>query len=511
MEEDNTKPLLFKFSDRQKINPLSTGINHSLSIGERMLVSNAPLSDTGNPVMNDLYRDVFLGTYFWENELTENVPSGRKTNRKLLEKLLDDQNFKTSTMGVVGKKVSSAAASQITVRKILESNRDLMDAMNELGEAENMENEADDLMDKAGRAPKTGKDKNGNTKQDYQEQADNLNKQAQQKKQSAESKADKALNSSKMHNSIQEAVGEGEKEGEKVAELLRGWGVDEGSGSMLDLDDVSKMISMYTDENIRMLTDLMGRVRKIGKKVLAGRGGMKIFASSGGLTDVVPDMNPDEIFRLSNKYPARKQTFKRLVQDGGLSGVIKTSQAQAEGDFDWIKDGSGSMDESDVRIGGVNVRRNIAASALALGIAKVARMNGQNFDGFTFGSGREFTPSVTEKTPMSELIKYALFNFGGGTNFDGAIKEWAKRFDKKDEERKLATDLVIFSDGDNYVSPDIEAILAERKERYGLRIRLLLIGNSATNGFEKVADTIIRVKDFTNVATELAKAVWDVE
>ena len=103
----------FKFtsgSDAKFIPTLSEGMNVALSVEQKILGKDAPLTTFGNDVIDDLLRDNWNLFYLASPSFTETPPEGREINRRLLEYFTSDPQWTMYHIFFANRKVASAAA-----------------------------------------------------------------------------------------------------------------------------------------------------------------------------------------------------------------------------------------------------------------------------------------------------------------------------------------------------------------------------------------------------------------
>jgi uncharacterized protein with von Willebrand factor type A (vWA) domain len=78
-----------------------------------------------------------------------------------------------------------------------------------------------------------------------------------------------------------------------------------------------------------------------------------------------------------------------------------------------------------------------------------------------------------------------------------------------EEKEKLSSDLLMITDGEAEVNDHTYWRVNDAKEKFGLRLHVLMVGGSRYyRSLEDVADTIIHFDNLDNVADTLARAFW---
>ncbi len=553
------------------INPVRAGLNVDLTINQRFMGKGAPVTSFGNKVVDDLESDIFWTLYLWKFGLKQVPPEDREANRALLEWLMNDPNFQQIRGTYINHQISAAATSYELTQKLLDM-QGVGEGLNGMGQAENMEDQADDLDKKAdkqergqnqpdeddedsegdpednddeeqdGEGGGSGSDdeesegdddQDGNgsgdsddedeqdedsqgenqkpkprqTPQQMRDQAEKLRNQAQQKRQQAQKQLEQALGGQFNTMMRANAANQANEFGQEVQDFLSYWGFEEGDGIELDIQEIRRLMQMLGEKSISQLSSYLGRVRDVALSVLRGRSQLQVMIDSVGITDDIFDLFPEEQALLSSAVsPEMRQYYiRKFIEDGGMMGFTKTSEAKSEGAFICGVDESGSMNGY---VSGEETTRNIIAKALALGLARAAAMNQQQFYMIGFGSYNQITDIVTEHSQPSELLRWGTHQFGGGTEFNGALNVMMDIFDNMEEKDKQSADLLMITDGQADVDDRTFFRVHDAFEKYGVRLHVLLIGNDSMNTLEGMAQTVIQFDRIDNIAATLASAFY---
>lgn len=558
------------FGKGRFIDPVSAGLQHDLTPGQKVTGLNVPLSSFGNPAIDDLYRDLFWATYLYESRLKDVPPAGSEEVRMMLDWVLADPTFKSKTMLMVNRKLSCATSAYAMTEELLRA-PEANEAMSGLGKAQQMENKADNLDDQAdqqegngqddqesedqseqdGGGNSDGEDEDGQDGQggsededavdndgnpydedpddrDYdedsddedsddesdeqddeqqspdelREEAEDLREQASQKREKARQQLEHLTGSNMSKFGRAGAIGIGTDYGEKVGQFVKMWGVDEGEGMMLSFDQIKLIMEGLSSSGIGALTSLIGRVYGIASATMRGRFPAQIHVDQAGFTKSIMDMHPSERFKLTQFYPARSQAIEQWMERG-LGGVTKTTQSAREGSFICMVDESGSMSQDED--GGT---REEIAKALALGLARAARENGQEFVLGGFGSYGEVTDLIDSRTELSSLMQFATFMFKGGTSFDFALEIMMDVVDGMGDDDKYKSDLVLITDGECSISSATRDRLDYMKQTFGVRLFSLVVGSTGGGALQEVSDEMLEFDSVDGVASKLSGLIW---
>ena len=548
------------------INPVRAGLNIDLTVNQRFMGKGAPVTSFDNPVIDDLQSDVFWSMYLWKFAVKDVPPEGREANRALFDWLRLDPNFDRMRGTYINHPISAAAVSYELTQRLLEDMPSVGEGLGEMGEAENMENQADDLEQQADdRQADDGNVENGDDEQDedgdedgsgdgeqdedddyehdyhtdpdgnedgddedeqeqeqqgkggqgkskmtpdqMRDKAQDLREKAQQKREQAQQKLEQALGGQFNSMMRANATNQADEFGQEVQDFLGYWGFEEGDGIELDINEIRRLMAMLGEKSIAQLSGFLGRVRDVALSVLKGRSQMQVVIDSVGLTDDIFDMFADQQALLSTATPdnVRQYYIHKFIEQGGMMGFTRVSEAKNEGAFICGVDESGSMETF---VSQEETTRSIIAKALSLGLARAASVNGQQFYMIGFGTSNEITDIVSERSKPSELLGWAMHSFGGGTEFNGAMNVMMDIFDNMEETDKQSADLLMITDGQATVDDHTFFRFRDSKEKYGMRLHVLLIGSGSTHSLEDIADTVIPFDRIDNIAAVLASAFY---
>jgi len=548
-QEGEASASLTKFSHRAShrlIKPISASMNVRLSASASFSGAHAPLSDFENEAVNDLQRDLFWVLYQFRFDLLENPPQDREVTRMLLDFVLLDPLFDTKRFLLIGRQVSSAATAYTLTTELLEDPQ-VGGAMGMMGKAERNEQKADDL-EKQQPSPTNddGQQEEGDGRDSYddddqeegdgqnnfsgssveetmsqqereqaaqelREEAQELREEAQELREEAQARIEQSLSSALSSMKRSGAVREAMKTAEEIGNFLSSWGLEEGQGLELSIEEIRELMKMMSTPGLANLTQLMGRVHGTALAIIHGRSPAQVVVETGGRTRKLHDVYRSDLAFLSQRSPqgVRNEYLKRYLSDG-LPGLMRSSQAKTEGAFLWAVDGSSSMEDM-IPVGGDTskmVSCHVVAKSLSLGLCRAAKDNGQKFGMFSFSSGGRLSDIVTQDSSLSELLRFAAFDFNGGTDFDMAMTHLMDLFESLDDEDKLQADIGITTDGQGEVEEDVIERLLYLKERWKCRFHMLLIGDASNESLEPLADNVLQFTSLQDIAEVLSRAIW---
>lgn len=529
---------------------VSNGMTIESSYSQQYLSEGAPLTSFGNEVIDDLLRDNFAVLYYTQANFKNVPPFDREINRRLLDYVLADPQWDAYHLFLANRRVAAAAAAYQITEKLMEI-KEAAEALSEMAQAEMAQAEADELNDYAdngGNPPPSaygdddeeqdggggsGDDDDGDDDEEQDGDGDGdsdgegggspmsreeAKQEAQNKQAQADAHRQRAEHGMRnfednFYNEVlrSAAVKAGGELGEEISAFMLQWGMDEGDGYMLSIDEIRFIMQMMGDAKISTLTSLMGRFYNIAAHALAGRAPVLIYNQGAGLTQNVPNLFPEQLARLNPaNHPA---IFQKALEEfiiDGLAGIMQVSEAKREGKFIFGKDGSGSMlspvDGVDEQ--GHTTTRDVLASAILLGLANAAKMNGQPFSGFNFGCGTELSNVITEKSGIFDLVQYARQNYGGGTDFSPAMNYALDILDASDELDKAGTDILFITDGQASIDDETTERFYEAREKYGVRLWVLLLSRFSSRSLEGIADKVLDFGSFDEMGETLANLIF---
>ncbi|MFA7279023.1 MAG: VWA domain-containing protein [Sterolibacterium sp.] len=114
---------------------------------------------------------------------------------------------------------------------------------------------------------------------------------------------------------------------------------------------------------------------------------------------------------------------------------------------------------------------------------------------FAFGGPEEIVEMdmAVDSQGIERLTQFLGQTFGGGTDICGPLEKVIARLE---EQRWQLADLLIASDGEFGVTPDLAGRLNAIKRELGLRVQGVLVGDRETIGFLTVADNVYSIRDW---------------
>jgi uncharacterized protein with von Willebrand factor type A (vWA) domain len=108
-------------------------------------------------------------------------------------------------------------------------------------------------------------------------------------------------------------------------------------------------------------------------------------------------------------------------------------------------------------------------------------------------SGRDHSGDPAGRQGLAALLDLMGQSFDGGTDVQGPIE---RAIERVHQARWASADLLIVSDGEFGCTPETLAQLDDARDRLGLRVQGVLVGDRETMGLMEVADHIFWVRDW---------------
>jgi uncharacterized protein with von Willebrand factor type A (vWA) domain len=258
---------------------------------------------------------------------------------------------------------------------------------------------------------------------------------------------------------------------ERQADMCRGFGIEPGQLQRMNANERIKMAQRFDrNETFKKLADLIGPMMRLA----AAEQMRKVTYSPEEVYDVetgreLGRLLPSEL--LDFLRPAtRRHFYQRFLEGNTLQYAMRGQEKVGKGGIIMCLDNSGSM-------GG---DREVWAKAVGLATAAIAREQKRTFYGIHFGSAHEiktFDFRDWSKVDFEQIIDYAEFFFGGGTDFQAPLSRSLSLLQEEEREKGFTEgDIVFVTDGMCAVRPDwLEKFQAE-KERLKFTVWGVLIG-----------------------------------
>jgi uncharacterized protein with von Willebrand factor type A (vWA) domain len=270
---------------------------------------------------------------------------------------------------------------------------------------------------------------------------------------------------------IRSALDQAADRAERQADMCRGFGMEPGQLRRMDANERIKLAQRF-DRNttFQKLAQLIGPMMRLANAEQQ----RKVIYSPEEVYDVETGRDlgrllPSEL--LDFLRPAtRRHFYQRYLEGNTLQYAMRGQEKVGKGGIIMEIDNSGSM-------GG---DPEVWAKAVGLATAAIAREQKRSFYGVHFGSAHEmkcFDFRDWAKVGFDQIIDYAEFFFGGGTDFMAPLSKALTLLQEEEREKGFVEgDIVFVTDGICSVRSDwLEKFKAEQ-ERLSFRVWGILVG-----------------------------------
>lgn len=241
------------------------------------------------------------------------------------------------------------------------------------------------------------------------------------------------------------------------------------------------------NQDIKKMIELLGRIElEYGFKrlTITDFGTSEIY--SIGISKDIHHILPIELVKLGNK------TLKNLFFANFIEGKLLTYQLRGKywaggppkerkrGPVVALVDTSGSM----------HGKPEILAKAMILSIVRIMLKKEREVKVILFSSiDQTYEIELTNKTKMAnEFLNFINCSFGGGTDFNTALKAGVKSLEEKKWE---SADILFLTDGLSQVTDqDLINKWNDIKGKTDARIFTIIFGNDTAGGFEKISEQV---------------------
>ncbi|AYV24648.1 VWA domain-containing protein [Vibrio mediterranei] len=138
------------------------------------------------------------------------------------------------------------------------------------------------------------------------------------------------------------------------------------------------------------------------------------------------------------------------------------------------------------------------AKATVLECLKVAYKEQRGCYVYLFGSKKEVSEHdlTLDATGFNDLLNFLTMSFGGGTDPEGPLN---RALEKCDSEEWYKADILLVSDGEFTVSSGLTSKISNRREKQGLQVHGIQIGNTHYTSMSKICDPMNYFSDWLDL------------
>lgn len=247
--------------------------------------------------------------------------------------------------------------------------------------------------------------------------------------------------------------------------------------------------------------DLIGRFRQMAEGQRARRmervPGELVGIETG---DDLGRLIPSELASLG--VPAMRAVFAARYAEQRLYLYEQRGETEAgQGAIICCVDCSGSMG---CVVPGTGVSGEAWAKACALAMLDQARAARRDFAGILFSSAgkiKVFRFPAREPVKISEVLDFAEFFWGGGTNFEEPLAAAADLLEAEfSDDGRMRGDIALVTDGICAVGEEWMRAWNEAKARLGFRVFGIQIGRSYGSVMEALSDNVRAIDDLAETS-----------
>jgi uncharacterized protein with von Willebrand factor type A (vWA) domain len=295
-------------------------------------------------------------------------------------------------------------------------------------------------------------------------------------------------------------LGEAARGAQEEAALMAAWGVAPGELQRMDFEQRRRLAERLRGSRLGRFAELVGRFRVMARAERSRKTehapGELVGIETG---DDLSRLIPSELATLG--VPALRAPFAvRLAEARLFTYATRGDERAGQGAIIACTDCSGSMSAP----GAGGITGEAWAKACALALLDQARAARRDFAGILFGNARELQAFrfPAGQAPITEVLDFAEFFFGGGTNFAAPLDAAAGLLEAEyNDVGKQQGDIVLITDGECGVTDTWMRAYQDRKHRLGFRTFGVAIGRHPGPVLEALCDNVRTVCDLAEPAT----------
>ena len=288
-----------------------------------------------------------------------------------------------------------------------------------------------------------------------------------------------------------------QKQVAETEECFAAWGIDPSQLQHLPLDRrIALARELTRNANLKRLADTVGAMRAFAAGAHRSRLTARTGATTGIHTGADPArLLPQEIALLG--HPAtRAEGMRRLATRSALLWQRKLQQKTGRGPLIVLCDASGSTKHALSE--GLSIEG--AIRAVALGLGEIASRQRRAWAGIVFSGPGDFATFLASRGHLDpeSLLQFATASYGGGTDWDGPLREAMRLIDAESD--LTAADIVLVTDGICQLSEDCTAEIATRRRAKGTHVLGLLVGDNPADTLRPFCDQVVVTADLLRAA-----------
>jgi len=457
----------------------------------------------------DLVRDVFLAAYKADPRIRPegDMDPSRLVNRSAVETLLGSSEFTGLRRDTAGDQYASAMAVLAmteALRRILEQSQEAQDRAEAAAQARHEATEAAAAVQQAMNAAREATGPDGTVPDDAAATVQSAAEEAQQADTGAGQAQEAAARAvaqaaAGTRAALRSGAGHAAEERREEAALMMAWGVGPGELQRMDFETRRRLARRLRTGRMSRFTDLIGRFRRMAEGQRARRmehvpGELVGIEVGDDLTRLVPS----ELAALS--VPGLRAGFWARWSERQVLIYEQRGEVEAgQGAIICCVDCSGSMGSA---VAGTGLSGEVWGKACALAMLDQARAAKRDFAGILFSSAGEikvFRFPAAEPVRISEVLDFAEFFWGGGTDFQAPLSEATDILEAEfNAGGRMRGDIALVTDGICGVPEEWMRGWNERKTALGFRLFGIQVGRWPGDVLEALSDNVREVTDLAD-------------
>ena len=458
----------------------------------------------------DLLADVFLGAYKADPQVRDRaqMDPSRLVNHHVIAAMMAAPEFAELRRGTIGDPYAAAMAvlaQASRLRRLLDQARAAQEAADAAAAAQREAASAAQAVQQAieQAADRAGEDGGLPTEAAATaEAAITRAEETAQAAQDAAAAASQALAAAgpSIRAAARAGLGEAACGAQEEAALMAAWGEAPGELQRLDFEQRRRLAERLRGSRLGRFAELVGRFRVMAcaersRKTKHAPGELVGIETGDDLSRLIPS----ELATLG--VPALRAPFAvRLAEARLFTYATRGDERAGQGAIIACIDCSGSMSAP----GAGGIPGEAWAKACALALLDQARAARRDFAGILFGNVGELQAFrfPAGQAPITEVLDFAEFFFGGGTDFAAPLDAAAGLLEAEyNDAGKQQGDIVLITDGECGVTDTWMRAYQDRKHRLGFRAFGVAIGRHPGPVLDAVCDNVRSVCDLAEPAT----------
>lgn len=463
--------------------------------GERAvarLLSATLQRDPDGQSEQDLLADAYHAYYKADPSLKASVTPERDVNRALVEWMMEARNFQDSKANTTGNIPASLSTSSLAWH-LLTTDDAVQDALNKQKEAEKATEAAQRNIQEA------TQEQDPERRQAKMDMAERAMQDAQALAQEAVEKIEGMKQSPHGQAVMNVATEDAKEKGEKVAAMMRSWGIEPGNMTTSDVESVLYNASdTPLGDKLKEIARLAGRMKGIAmNSIKDARRALIGPAVKPARTTQIEHLFHDEFILMSRKAQDAIRAVKiaQFVDNGGLLGWTSTASKKESGDIEIYIDGSGSMSGAP----------EIVAKAISLGLVRAIMDEPGNVRRWyrlsQFSTKRDGFIQCDSDSSWREHLEWASKMFNGGTDFNYVFESAIDMIRSRHRKGKRGTDMILITDGISGISSSVIDRWKTLVNETGARLITIAINipQSYIDQLEAISSLMINVDSYSRL------------